>query len=106
MLMLYSAQSPAGARAEYNMSIGQMTGTTLRYSLVEKSAKSMAIEIETQMPAIVMRMDFSANGDAWKLSRIRMKMGTGQVQEVPPPESGADQIIKKGGSFGTPLGSE
>jgi hypothetical protein len=100
------AKAQAGAWAEYSMSVGTAKGTTMRYSLVEKSAKAIALEIETQMPPIVMRMDFTANGDAWKLQRIRMKMGTSAVQEVPPPETGADQIIKKGSSFGTPLGSE
>jgi hypothetical protein len=100
------SKSPAGAWAEYNMTVGTAKGTTMRYSLVEKSAKAMALEIETQMPPIVMRMDFAANGEAWKLSRIRMKMGTSAVQEVPPPETGADQIIKKGGSFGKLLGTE
>ncbi len=100
------SKAPPGAWAEYNMSIGSAKTTTMRYALVEKTAKAMALEIETQTPPIVMRMDFVANGDAWKLSRIRMKMGTGQVQEVPAPETGADQIIKKGGSFGTLLGNE
>jgi hypothetical protein len=100
------SKAPVGAWAEYNMTVGTAKGTTMRYSLVEKSAKAIALEIETQMPAILMRMDFSANGEAWKLSRIRMKMGTSAVQEVPPPETGADEIIKKGGSFGKLLGSE
>jgi hypothetical protein len=100
------AKSQAGQWAEYTMAVGAKSATTMRYSLVEKSAKAMALEIETQMPPIVMRMDFAANGEAWKLSRIRMKMGTGQIQEVPAPEGGADQIIKKGATFGTLVGNE
>jgi hypothetical protein len=100
------SKSQAGAWAEYSMAVGAKNATTMRYSLVEKTAKSMALEIETQMPPIVMRMDFAANGEAWKLSRIRMKMGNGQIQEVPAPEGGADQIIKKGATFGTLVGNE
>jgi hypothetical protein len=100
------SKSQPGTWAEYNMTVGSAKGTTMRYSLVEKTAKTMALEIETQMPPIVMRMDFAANGEAWKLARIRMKMGTSAIQEVPAPDSGADQIIKKGGTFGTLLGTE
>jgi hypothetical protein len=100
------AKAPAGAWAEYSMMLGTKKGGTMRYSLVEKSAKSLGLEIETVTPPLVMRMDFSANGpSAWKLSRIRMRMGSGPVQDAPPPE-GTDQAIKKGGNFGTLLGSE
>jgi hypothetical protein len=98
-------KAPAGTWAEYSMTLGQQKASTMRYSLVEKSAKTMAIEIETQMPPLVMRMDFAAAGEGWNLSRIRMRLGEGQVQDVPPPEN-AGQIIKKGGSFGKPSGSE
>jgi hypothetical protein len=100
------AKAPAGAWAEYSMMVGTKKGGTMRYSLVEKSAKSLGLEIETVMPPLVMRMDFSANGpSAWKLARIRMRMGTGPVQDAPPPE-GTDEAIKKGGTFGTLLGTE
>jgi hypothetical protein len=94
-----------GAWAEYAMTVGTQKGTTMRYSLVEKSAKALALEIETTVPALVMRMDFASAGEGWNLQRIRMRLGTGPVQEVPPPEN-AGQLIKKGGNFGTLLGSE
>jgi hypothetical protein len=99
------AKAPAGAWAQYQMVGGPTNGTTMRYALVEKGAKTMALEIETTAPPIVMRMDFAANGAAWKLTRIRMKLAGGEVREVPPPEGAAD-IIKKAANFGKPLGSE
>jgi len=99
-------KAPVGAWAEYSMMVGTKKGSTMRYSLVEKSAKSLGLEIETVMPPLVMRMDFAANGaSAWKLTRIRMRMGQGPVQDAPPPE-GTDEAIKKGGNFGTLLGIE
>ncbi len=101
------ARSAPGAWAEYTMTVGQQKGSTMRYSLVEKTAKRMALEIETTAPPLVMRMDFEANGpSAWKLSRIRMRMGGGSVQEVPAPDSGTDQLIKKDGAFGELIGAE
>jgi hypothetical protein len=100
------AKAAPGAWAEYALGTGEKNVTTMRYSLVEKTKDKLAMEIETTMPPLVMRMDFVANGAAaWKLARIRMKMGTGAVQDVPTPE-GAEQIIKKGGSFGALVGDE
>src|SRR4029079_3577778 len=68
-------KAPVGSWAEYDMMVGTQKGTTMRYALVEKSAKALAIEIETLMPPLVMRMDFSAapSGDGWNLSRVRMR---------------------------------
>lgn len=101
------AKSTKGAWAEYKMTIGENSTTTMRYSVVEKSANALALEISTVLPPLVMRIDLVANGSsAWKLQRIRMKMGTNEVRDVPLPEGGADQLIKKGGAFGTLVGSE
>jgi hypothetical protein len=101
------ARSAVGSWAEYTMSLKGRPATTMRYALVAKGSGALAIEIETQKPvALVMRMDFSPNGvAAWKLDRIRMKLGQGAVQDVPPPE-GADRIIRKDGGFGQLLGTE
>jgi hypothetical protein len=96
-------KAPAGTWAEYAMSIGTMKAT-MRYSLVEKSAKALSLEIDTSVPAIVMRMDFAPVADGWTLSRLRMRMGTGPVQDV--PVEGAPQVVKKGGAAGTLLGTE
>jgi len=97
-------KAPVGAWAEYAMAIGNMKAT-MRYALVEKTAKSMAIEIDTSVPAIVMRMDFAPAADGWSIARMRMRMGTGQVQDVPIPE-GTPQVVKKGGTPGALLGME
>jgi len=66
-----------------------------------------AVELQTLMPPLVMRMDFSAapSGDGWNLSRVRMRADTGRVSDVPVPGN-AGPLIKKGGSFGTPMGAE
>jgi hypothetical protein len=98
-------KAPVGAWAEYQMTVSGQNGTTLRYALVEKTPKTLGIEIETVMPPLVMRMDFAAGLDAWNLSRIRMRMGGAQVQDVPVPEGG-QQLIRKGGSFGKLIGAE
>ncbi len=100
------AKSSKGAWAEYKMTVGTAGGTTMRYSLVEKTATHLAIEISTVLPPLVMRLDLVANGSsAWKLQRVRMKMGDNAVNDVPLPD-GADQLIKKSGAFGTAAGTE
>jgi len=93
-----------GVWADYDMAIGTMKAT-MRYALVEKSAKALAIEIETSVPAIVMHMDFAPVADGWTLTKLRMRMGTGAVQDVPVPE-GTPQVVKKGASAGKLVGTE
>ena len=99
--------APVGSWAEYITTMqGQTAQVKIRYSLVERTAKKMSIEIDGQTPLgpLLMRMDYEpAPPDGWKLAKARMQMGTGQVQEMPVPADAAP--VKKGAEMGTPVGA-
>jgi hypothetical protein len=100
------SRASAGAWADYTMDKDGQAHATMRYALVEKSAKAMAVEVSSTTPPLVMRMDLVANGPtAWRLERMRMQIGGGQVTDAQIPE-GADRLIRKDGNLGTLVGKE
>jgi hypothetical protein len=99
--------APQGSWAEYETTMkGQQQKLTMRYALVEKSAKKMALEINgnTPMGALVMRMEL-APGDApntWKVSAAQMSMGGAAPKDMPVPAT--TPPIKKGEGVGKVVG--
>ena len=106
--MSYEAvtKAPVGSWAEYTTSMkGRTEQVKIRYSLVERSAKKMALEIDGQTPmgALLMRMEYEPAGEgAWKLSKAKMQMGGGAAQEMPIPPS--TPLLKKGDELGEVVG--
>jgi hypothetical protein len=103
------AKAKAGAWAEYTMSMkGQQQQVKMKYAVVEKTDKSLAIEVEsaTPMGPVLMHMAFEgAPPDAWKMTKMRMQMGTNPAQDMPAAALTVG-TIKKGESPGKLVGSE
>lgn len=101
--------APEGSWAEYTTSIktaSQVQKIVMRFALVEKSAKLIAIEAggKTPMGAILTRMEYvPAGGGAWKLGRARMQMGSQPATDIPVPPS--TPLVKKGQPLGTVVGT-
>lgn len=100
------AKAPVGSWAEYTTTMkGRNETVKIRYALVEKTAKSMAIEIDgtTPMGPVLMRMEYQPTGaDAYKISKAIMQMGTNAPQEMPVPPNAP--LLKKGEEVGEPVG--
>jgi hypothetical protein len=99
--------APQGAWAEYETTMkGQAQKITMKYALVEKSAKKMALEVSGQTPMgpVLMRMELTpaSEPDTWKISAAKVKMGDKPAQDQPIPDS--TPPIKKGGGAGTAVG--
>jgi hypothetical protein len=102
--MSYEAvtHAPSGAWAEYETSVkGNPKVVKVRYALIEKSAKKIAIEIDTNTPplgAVVIRMEYepaaAATPGEWKLAHARMLAGGADAQEMPIPPNTPN--LKKG----------
>ena len=92
------AKSPLGAWSDYTMAkTGSDKSVTIRYALVDKSPQKLGLEIDTPTPQgnVVMRFDFAAQADAWKLSGGRMQRGT-ESMELPKDQLDATPPMKKG----------
>jgi hypothetical protein len=98
-----------GDWAEYTTTMKEPPGQApmvMRYALVEKSAKKMALEIDgkTPMGPLVMRMEFQPGSEpnTWKVSAARMSMGGQPPTEMPVPEN--TPPLRKGGDEGDLVG--
>jgi hypothetical protein len=102
------AKSKNGQWAEYTMSMkGQAQTIKMKYAIVEKTDKTLALEVDSQTPMgpVLMHMAFEPVGvDAWKLTKARMQMGT-SVQDMPPAAL-AQGGIKKNDAPGKLIGTE
>jgi hypothetical protein len=102
------AKSKAGQWAEYTMTMkGQPQTVKMKYAIVEKSAKALALEVDSQTPIgpVLMHMMFEPSGpDSWKLTKARMKMGP-TTQDMPPAAL-SQGGIKKNESPGKLIGTE
>lgn len=99
--------APQGAWAEYETTMkGQAQKLTMRYALVEKTAKKMALEINGQTPmgALVMRMELTPGDgpNSWKVSGAQMSMGGQPPKDMPVPPN--TPPIKKGEGVGKVVG--
>jgi hypothetical protein len=100
--------SPEGTWAEYTTSSKDQPQQkmVMRYALVEKNAKKMALEISgtTPMGPLVMRMEF-VPGEApgtWKVSAASRSMGGSPPENMPvPPDA---PVLKKGQEQGNLVG--
>lgn len=102
------ARSKPGQWAEYTMSMkGQPQTIKMRYALVEKTPKTMGLEVDSQTPMgpVLMHMQFDSAGTQWKLQKARMQLGANPPQDMPAAQlSGGD--IKKGEPPGKLVGTE
>lgn len=100
------AKAEVGAWAEYTTAVkGKPDAIKVRYALVEKTAKRIAIEIDGQTPMgpLLVRMEFEAGGpDSWKLTKARMQMAGASAQDMPMPAE--VPTIKKGEKVGELVG--
>src|SRR4051794_14228858 len=99
--------APQGSWAEYVTSMkGQTQKLTMRYALVEKSAKKMALEIDGQTPMgqLIMRMEFTPakEPNAWQISGAKVSMGGQPPQDMPVPAN--TPPLKKGEDLGEVVG--
>jgi hypothetical protein len=103
------SRAKAGSWAEYTMSMnGKPQTMKMKYSIVEKTDKNMALEIDSQTPmgAILAHMAYESTGpDAWKLVKARMQMGTTAPQDL-TAEQMQQGGIKKTDSLGKLVGNE
>jgi hypothetical protein len=102
------AKSKQGQWAEYTMSMkGQPQTIKMRYALVEKTPKTMGLEVDSQTPMgpVLMHMQFDQAGTQWKLHKARMQLGANPAQDMPQGQlAGGD--IKKGDLPGKLIGTE
>jgi hypothetical protein len=102
------AKSKAGQWAEYTMTAkGQPQTIKMKYSLVAKSDKAAAYEIDSQTPmgAVLLHMAYEPGGaDTWKLVKARMQVGA-NAQDMPAAQL-SQGGIKKGDVFGKLIGTE
>jgi hypothetical protein len=101
------AKAKAGQWAEYTMSMkGAPQTIKMRYALVEKTDKSMALEVDSQTPMgpVLMHMQFSAAPDAWKLDKARVQ-ANGQTKDIGAAEL-QNGAIKRNDPPGKQIGAE
>jgi hypothetical protein len=102
------AKSKAGQWAEYTMVLKATNQSMkMRYAIVEKSDKEMALEIDSQTPVgpMLMHMAFeAASPTTWKIARARLQMGA-QTQDIPKDQM-AEGMIKKNDPPGKLIGTD
>jgi hypothetical protein len=103
-------KAPPGSWAEYLMTKeGEEQTVKVRYTLVSRTAKLMAVELDSTTPMghMIMRLDFKPDGsEAWKVAKARMKMGAEPVRDMPVPEGEGMGRLAKDASFGELVGRE
>jgi hypothetical protein len=106
------SKAPAGAWADYAMTPTTPTPTTkamtIRYSLVERTPKKMALEIDTPTPKgdVVVHFDLvPVDHDTWKLVGGRMKRGD-DMADMSKDEIAAAPAMKAGAQPGPLVGTE
>lgn len=105
-------KAPPGAWADYVMTRDEHTRPVrVRYTLVERTAKAAAIELDSSAPAgrALVRMEYVADGaDRYRLQRAVMKMPDGKLQVLPTPggPQAKSASFGKGDTFGTKVGNE
>jgi hypothetical protein len=105
-------KAPVGAWAEYLMTRDEHERPVrVRYTLAERSAKAVAIELDSATPEghVLVRMDYVADGPSrYRLERARMKMPDGKLQVLPTPAGshGQGAGFGKGDAFGQSVGKE
>lgn len=100
-------KAPVGSWAEYVTTMkGRPDQMKVRFALVEKTAKTFALEMDGQTPMgpMLMRMDYVAAGEGvWKIAKLRMQQGASAPAEVPIPPNAPP--LKKGETVGEPVGT-
>jgi hypothetical protein len=100
-------KAPAGAWADYAVALAAApkAALTMRYAVVGRSAKLLALEVVSQTPMgpMTVRMEFAPEPpDGWRLVKTRMKMGDAPAEDMPPPPT----VLKRGDTVGELVGKE
>lgn len=106
MTMLVKA--PLGSWSDYTMSkAGSDKSLTIRYAIVEKTAQKLGLEIDTPTPQgeVVMRFDFVAQPNAWKLVGGKMQRGD-EKRDMPKEQIDATPPLKNDARPGDLVGTE
>ncbi len=108
--------APVGSWADYRISKAGADDVKVRYTLVARDAKHIAIEVDSQTPVgrVVMRMQFTPDPrdpTRWDLTAARMRMPDGDIRDMPIPGQrdrarGQGASFAKADRFGEPLGRE
>jgi hypothetical protein len=102
------ARAKNGSWATYTVNIkGQPKPFTVKYAVVEKGDKKVALEIESDTPLglNLVHMAFAVDHDTYKMTSGRMQAGSAPAQDLPAEmQKAAD--IKKGETPGKLIGSE
>jgi hypothetical protein len=107
------SRAPTGSWADYRMAPTAIADTTtkamvIRYSLVERAAQKMSLEIDTPTPKgdVIVRFDMApVDKDTWKLVGGRMKRGDDSA-DMTKDEVAAAPVMKSGQQPGQLVGSE
>ncbi|MEO6954704.1 MAG: hypothetical protein ABI321_23090 [Polyangia bacterium] len=102
-------KAPVGSWAEYVMSKdGEAETVNVRYTLVQRDAKHIALEIDSKTPMghMLMRLQFDPDGARWKLAKAKVKVGTGDARDAPLPPDDPSNVFGKEDDFGKKVGHE
>jgi hypothetical protein len=109
-------RAPVGSWAEYRISKEGADPVKVRYTLVARDAKQIAVEVDSQtsLGRVVMRMTFAPDpkdATRWNLVAARMRMPDGEMRDMPVPGQGArargqGASFSKGDRFGERIGRE
>ena len=102
-------KAPVGAWADYVMSKeGEAEKVNVRYTLVQRDAKHIALEIDSKTPMghMLMRLQFEPDGSKWKLSKAKVKVGSGDARDAPMPPDDPSNVFGKADDFGKKIGHE
>ena len=102
-------KAKTGAWADYSMSgKGADKSLTIRYSLVGRTATTLALEIDSATPKgeMVIHFDFAPQGaDAWKVVGGKMQLGE-LKQDLPADQLASTPPLKTSDSPGNLVGTE
>ena len=102
-------KAPVGSWAEYVMSKeGEAETVNVRYTLVQRDTKHIALEIDSKTPMghMLMRLQFDPDGSRWKLAKAKVKVGTGDARDAPLPPDEPSNVFGKNDDFGKKIGHD
>jgi hypothetical protein len=96
-----------GSWADYTMSKGGKDPIKIRYSLVERSASKLALEVDSATPKgeMILHFEFVPQGDAWKVVSGKLQLGD-QHQDFPQQILAASPAMKASDAPGDLVGNE
>ena len=99
-------KAPIGSWSEYLMQKEHEQAVRVRYTLVQRDKKRIALEVDSSTPQgrMLVRLEFGVDGVArYKLEKARMKLGETTSEDMPLPN---EMHFGKDETFGDPVGRE